>query len=47
MASYLFSGLAFSSSYVILSQAGPLEVHATYQRSLGYFLAQSLLLLNG
>jgi hypothetical protein len=45
--SYLFPCLAFSSSCAILSQAGLLEVHAAYQWSLGYFLARSLLLLNG
>jgi hypothetical protein len=44
---YLFSYLAFSSSFVILSQAGLLEVPAAYQESLSYFLTQSLLLLNG
>jgi hypothetical protein len=44
--SYLFPCLAFSSSCVILSQAGLLEVPAAYRRSLGYFLARSLLLLN-
>jgi hypothetical protein len=45
--SYLFSCLAFSSSCVILSQVGLLEVHAAYRGSLSYFLARSLLLLNG
>jgi hypothetical protein len=45
--SYIFPYLAFSSSCAILSQAGLLEVHAAYWGSLGYFLAQSLLLLNG
>jgi hypothetical protein len=45
--SYLFPYLIFSLSCVILSQAGLLEVHASYQGSLGYFLARSLLLLNG
>jgi hypothetical protein len=44
---YLFPCLAFSSSCAILSQAGLLEVPAAYQGSLGYFLARSLLLLNG
>jgi hypothetical protein len=44
--SYLFPCLAFSSSCAILSQASLLEVHVAYQRSLGYFLAWSLLLLN-
>jgi hypothetical protein len=44
--SYLFSCLAFSSSYAILSQTGLLEVPAAYQRSLAYFLARSLMLLN-
>jgi hypothetical protein len=42
-----FSCLAFSSSSAILSHAGLVEVPASYQGSLGYFLAQSLLLLNG
>jgi hypothetical protein len=36
----LFPCLATSSSYVILSQAGLLEVPATYLGSLGYFLAR-------
>jgi hypothetical protein len=45
--SYLFSYLAFSLSCAILSQAGLLEVPATYRRFLDYFLARSLLLLNG
>jgi hypothetical protein len=45
--SYLFSCLAFSSSCAILSQPGLLEVPTTYRGSLGYFLARSLLLLNG
>jgi nitrate reductase gamma subunit len=44
---YLFPCLVYKSSCVILSQAGLLEVPAAYQGSLGYFLAQSLLLLNG
>jgi hypothetical protein len=34
------------SSCAILSQVGLFEVHEAYQGSLGYFLAQSLLLLN-
>jgi hypothetical protein len=38
---------SFSLSGAILSQAGLLEVPGAYQGSLGYFLAQSLLLLNG
>jgi hypothetical protein len=45
--SYLFPCLAFSLSSAILSQAGLLEVPTTYLGSLGYFLAQGLLLLNG
>jgi hypothetical protein len=45
--SYLFSYLAFSSSCAIPSQAGLLEVPAAYRGSLTYFLARSLLLLNG
>jgi hypothetical protein len=44
---YLFSCLIFSLSYAILSPVGLLEVPAAYQGSLAYFLAQSLLLLNG
>jgi hypothetical protein len=47
VASYLFTCLAFSSSYAILSQAGLLEVRAAYWGSLSYFLARSLLLSNG
>jgi hypothetical protein len=47
MVNYLFSCLTFSSSCAILSLAGLLEVPAAYRGSLGYFLAQSLLLLNG
>jgi hypothetical protein len=43
--SYLFPYLTFSLSCEILSQAGLLEVPATYRGSLDYFLAQSLLLL--
>jgi hypothetical protein len=43
---YLFPCLTFSSSCAILSQADLLEVHAAYERSLSYFLAWSLLLLN-
>jgi hypothetical protein len=45
--SYLFPCLTFSSSCAILSHAGLLEVPAAYQGFLGYFLARSLLLLNG
>jgi hypothetical protein len=44
---YLFPYLTFSLSCAILSQAGLLEVLVAYRGSLGYFLAQSLLLLNG
>jgi hypothetical protein len=43
---YLFPRLAFSSSCVILSQVGQLEVPPAYRGSLDYFLSQSLLLLN-
>jgi hypothetical protein len=45
--SYLFSCLVFSSGCAILSQMDLLEVPAAYRGSLGYFLSQSLLLLNG
>jgi hypothetical protein len=44
---YLFPCHAFSSSCAILSQVGLFEVHVAYRGSLSYFLAQSLLLLNG
>jgi hypothetical protein len=43
--SYLFPYLTYSSSCVILSQAGLLEVSMTYLGSLGYFLAWGLVLL--
>jgi hypothetical protein len=43
---YIFSCFTFNSSCAILSQVGLFEVHEAYQGSLGYFLAQSLLLLN-
>jgi hypothetical protein len=42
----LFPCLASSSSCAILSQAGLLEVPATYLGSLGYFLARGPVLLN-
>jgi hypothetical protein len=45
--SYLFPCLIFSLSCAILSQTGLLEVPAAYRGPLGYFLARSLLLLNG
>jgi hypothetical protein len=44
---YLFPCLTNSLSCPILSHAGLLEVHPAYRGSLGYFLAQSLLLPNG
>jgi hypothetical protein len=44
---YLFPCLTFILSCAILSQVDLLEVPAAYQGSLGYFLTQSLLLLNG
>jgi hypothetical protein len=47
MVSYLFPYLVFSLSCAILSQAALLELPAVYRGSLGYFLARSLLLLNG
>jgi hypothetical protein len=43
--SYLFPYLTYSSSCVILSHAGLLEVSTTYLGSLGYFLAWGLVLL--
>jgi hypothetical protein len=43
----LFPCLPFGLSCAILSLAGLLEVPATYLGSLGYFLAQDLVLLNG
>jgi hypothetical protein len=43
----LSSCLASSLSCAIVSQAGLLEVPATYLGSFGYFCARGLLLLNG
>jgi hypothetical protein len=43
----LFPFLTSSSSCVIMSQAGLLEVPVTYLGSFDYFLARSLVLLNG
>jgi hypothetical protein len=46
MWSVAFLCLAYSSSFAILSQVCLLEVPATYLKSLGYFLARGLVLLN-
>jgi hypothetical protein len=47
MWSVAFLCLASSLSCAILSQKGLLEVPVTYLRSLGYYLARGLVLVNG